>query len=84
MADTWPTENIWVIMQQDQDGQKFQNREESQTGIEAAYRRISKIQTIHNDVVHQLLNRFFWFPHLGSMQGRHNHILNADHQAIDY
>ena len=54
MADTWPSENVWVIMQQDPDEQKFQNIEESRGGIGAAYRRTSKIQTIHVDV-HQLL-----------------------------
>ena len=42
MADPWPTENVWVIKQQDQDGQKFQNIEESRTGIGVADRRISK------------------------------------------
>ena len=48
-------------------GQKFQNIEESRAGITAAYRPISEIQTIHNDV-HQLLEtEFFLFPHLGSM-----------------
>ena len=41
-------------MHQDQDGLKFQNIEESRAGIGAAYRRISKIQTIHN-YVYQLL-----------------------------
>ena len=58
MADTWPTENVWVIMQQDQDGQKFQNIEESRSGIGAAYCQTSKIQTIHDDV-HQLLEADF-------------------------
>ena len=59
MADTWPTEIVWVIMQQDQDGQKFQNIEESRAGIAVEYRRISEIQTIHNDV-HQLLETDFF------------------------
>ena len=64
MADTWPSENVWVIMQQDQDGQKFQNIEESRGGIGAAYRRTSKIQTIHDDV-HQLLEAIFLVPSPG-------------------
>ena len=65
MADTWPSENVWVIMQQDPDEQKFQNIEESRGGIGAAYRRTSKIQTIHNDV-HQLLETdFFLVPSPG-------------------
>ena len=59
MADTWPTKIVWVIMQQDQDGQKFQNIEESRAGV--AYRRISEIQTIHNDV-RQLQKLFFLVP----------------------
>ena len=79
IADTWPSENVWVIMQQDPEQQKLQNIEESRAGTGAAYSRTCKIQTIHDDV-HQLLEAdFFWLPHLGSMQGHHNHILNADH-----
>ena len=55
IAVTWPTENIWVIMQQDLDRQKFQNIEESRGRIGEAYCWTSKIQTIHDDViVHQL------------------------------
>ena len=39
--------------------QKFQKIGESRAGIAAAYRRISEIQTIHNDV-HQLLKTDFF------------------------
>ena len=63
MADTWPTEYVWVIMQQDQDEQKLKDIEESRAGNGAAFRRISKIQTIHNDV-HQLLETDFFVPSL--------------------
>ena len=70
MADTWPSENVWVIMQQDQDGQHFQNIKELRGGIGVDFRRTSKIQTLHDDV-HQLLEAdFFGSPHLGSMQGQ--------------
>ena len=51
-------------MQQDQDGQKFQNIEESRAGIGVAYRRISQIQTKHNDV-YQLLETDFLVPSPG-------------------
>ena len=51
-------------MQQDQDGKKFQNIEESRAGIGVADRRISEIQTIHNDV-HQLLETDFFIPSPG-------------------
>ena len=61
MADTWPSESIWVIMQLDKEGQKCQNIEESRAGAGAAYRQTSKIQMIHDDV-HQLLEADFLVP----------------------
>ena len=41
MADTMPAENVWAIMQEDQDEQKFQNIDESRAGIGVTYHRIS-------------------------------------------
>lgn len=79
MADTWPSENVWVIMQQDQDGQKFQNIGESRDEIGADYRRTSNIQTIHDDV-HQLLEAdFFGFQTWARCRANLNDLLNTDH-----
>lgn len=52
MADVWPTENLWVILKHNLGGQKFQNIEEFRAGIGAAFRRISKYQTLHKVDAH--------------------------------
>ena len=74
--------SVWVIMQQDQDGQKFQNIGESRDKIGVDYRRTSKIQRIHDDV-HQLLEAdIFGSQTWVRCRANPNDLLNNDHYAF--